>query len=65
MKRAWGLRTKRLERQRKVVHHEGKVVSVTLPSATEINVDGEFRDSGLESVTARAAAFELVVPSSR
>jgi diacylglycerol kinase family enzyme len=65
VKRAWGLRTKRLERQRKVVHHEGKVVSVTLPASTEINVDGEFRDSGMESVTARAAAFELVVPTSR
>jgi diacylglycerol kinase family enzyme len=62
VKRAWGLRTKRLERQRKVVHHEGKVVSVTLPPSTEINVDGEFRDSGMESVSARAAAFELVVP---
>jgi diacylglycerol kinase (ATP) len=62
VKRAWGLRTKRLERQRKVVHHEGHVVSVTLPGATEINVDGEFRDSGLEHVTARAGAFELVVP---
>ena len=45
------------------MHHEGKVVSVTLPPGTEINVDGEFRDSGLERVTARAAAFELVVPS--
>jgi diacylglycerol kinase family enzyme len=62
VKRAWGLRTKRIERQRKVAHHEGHVVSVTLPADTEINVDGEFRDSGLEHVTALAAAFELVVP---
>jgi len=65
VKRAWGLRTKRLERQRKVVHHEGREVSVELPPGTELNCDGEFRDDGLERVTARAAAFELVVPSSR
>jgi diacylglycerol kinase (ATP) len=65
VKRAWGLRTKRLERQRKVVHHEGREVSVELPPGTELNCDGEFRDDGLEHVTARAAAFELVVPSSR
>ena len=65
VKRAWGLRTKRLERQRKVVHHEGREVSVELPPGTELNCDGEFRDDGLERVTARAAAFELVVPASR
>jgi hypothetical protein len=40
-------------------------VSVELPPGTELNCDGEFRDDGLEHVTARAAAFELVVPSSR
>jgi hypothetical protein len=65
VKRAWGLRTKRIERQRKVMHHEGREVSVELPSGTELNVDGEFRDGGLEHVTARAAAFELVVPAAR
>jgi diacylglycerol kinase family enzyme len=65
VKRAWGLRTKRLERQRKVVHHEGREVSVTLPAGTELNVDGEFRDGGLERVTARPAAFSLVVPTAR
>ena len=62
VRRAWGLRAQRVERQRAVQHHEGRVVSVTLPPGTEINCDGEFRDSGLERVSARANAFELVVP---
>lgn len=61
VKRAWGLRTQTIERQRKVLHREGRVVSVTLPPGVELNCDGEFRDSGLERVTARAAAFDLVV----
>jgi diacylglycerol kinase family enzyme len=65
VRRAWGLRTKRLERQGKVAHHEGREVAVELPAGTELNVDGEFRDGGMERVTARAAAFSLVVPSAR
>jgi len=59
VKRAWGLRTQTIERQRDVAHFEGRVVSVT--GAGEINCDGEFLDGGLERVTARAHAFRLVV----
>ena len=33
-RRAWGLRTKTIERQRSVSHFEGKVVEVELPRAT-------------------------------
>jgi diacylglycerol kinase (ATP) len=60
-RRAWGLRTRTIERQGAVAHFEGRVVSVALPAGAELNVDGEFVSRGLDRVTARAAAFELVV----
>ena len=59
-RRAWGLRTQTIERQRKVPHHVGRVVEVE--GAGELNCDGEFVDGGLERVTARANAFRLVIP---
>ena len=62
-RRAWGLRTRTIERQKAVPHFEGRVVSVALPVGTELNCDGEIRDGGLERVTARANAFRLVVPA--
>jgi diacylglycerol kinase family enzyme len=62
VRRAWGLRTRTIERQRAVPHFEGRVVEVRLPSGAELNVDGEFVSGGLDRVTARAAAFSLVVP---
>lgn len=43
-------------------HHRGSVVEVTLAPGTEVNADGELRTGGLERVTARAAAYELIVP---
>jgi diacylglycerol kinase (ATP) len=61
-RRAWGLRTRTIERQRAVPHFAGRVVSVALPLGTELNVDGEFVVGGLERVTAEAGAFSLVVP---
>ncbi len=61
-RRAWGLRTKTIERQRSVSHFEGKVVEVELPPGSELNCDGEFVDGGLDYVTAAANAFRLVVP---
>lgn len=60
-RRAWGLRTKTIERQRQVAHFEGKVVEVELPPGSELNCDGEFVDGGLDYVTATANAFSLVV----
>ena len=60
-RRAWGLRTKTIERQRSVSHFEGKVVEVELPPGPELNCDGEFVDGGLDYVTATANAFRLVV----
>ena len=53
-RRAWGLRTQTIERQRAVPHFEGRVVEVALPVGAELNVDGEFVDGGLDRVTARA-----------
>jgi diacylglycerol kinase family enzyme len=61
IRRAWGLRTQTIERQRAVPHHLGAVVEVELPPGTELNCDGELRDRGLERVTARANAYDLVV----
>jgi diacylglycerol kinase (ATP) len=61
MRRAWGLRTQTIERQRAVPHFAGRVVGVDLPVGTELNVDGEFVEGGLERVTASAGAFALVV----
>jgi diacylglycerol kinase family enzyme len=61
VRRAWGLRTQTIERQRAVSHFAGRVVSVSLPVGTELNVDGEFAEGGLERVTASADAFCLVV----
>jgi diacylglycerol kinase family enzyme len=61
VRRAWGLRTKTIERQRSVAHFEGKVVEVELPPGSELNCDGEFVDGGLEYVTATANAFRCVV----
>lgn len=60
-RRAWGLRTRTIERQRGVPVFEGRVVSVRLPVGTEINCDGELRSGGLERVSAVARAFALVV----
>jgi diacylglycerol kinase (ATP) len=62
-RRAWGLRTQTIERQRAVGHFEGRLVEVALPPGAELNVDGEFVARGLDRVTARAGAFELVVPT--
>ena len=62
VQRAWGLRTKTIERQRRVAHFEGKVVEVELPPGSELNCDGEFVDGGLDYVTAKMNAFRLVVP---
>jgi diacylglycerol kinase (ATP) len=65
-RRAWGLRTETIARQRATDHVRGRVVAVTLPPGrTEINADGEVRPDGLERVTIVPAAFSLVVPGPR
>jgi hypothetical protein len=61
VRRAWGLRTQTIERQRAVPHYVGAVVEVELPAGTELNCDGELCDGGLERVSARANAYRLVV----
>lgn len=60
-RRAWGLRRGNIADQRDVCHARGAVVEVSLPPGTELNVDGEVRDGGLERVTVEHRAFELVV----
>jgi diacylglycerol kinase (ATP) len=62
-RRAWGMRRRTIAQQRAVLHARGRVVAVTLPEGAELNVDGEIRRGGLEHVTVRARAFELVVPT--
>jgi diacylglycerol kinase family enzyme len=63
VRRAWGLRTETIAQQRPTDHKRGTVVEVELPRGrTEINVDGEIRDGGLERVTVERAAFRLLVP---
>ena len=62
-RRAWGMRRQTIAQQRDVIHARGHVVAVALPEGAEINVDGEIRPSGLERVTVRPHAFDLVVPT--
>jgi diacylglycerol kinase (ATP) len=61
-RRAYGMRTWTLERQRDVPHVRGAVVAIELAPGTEINCDGERRRGGLERVTVTAGAYALVVP---
>ncbi|HET8757676.1 MAG TPA: diacylglycerol kinase family protein [Solirubrobacteraceae bacterium] len=63
-RRAWGMRRRTIAQQRDVVHARGAVMAVGLPAGAEINVDGEIRHGGLERVTVRPHAFDLVVPAS-
>jgi diacylglycerol kinase (ATP) len=63
VRRAWGLRTQTIAQQRPTDHVQGRIIAIELPPGrTEINVDGEIRDGGLERVTVERAAFELLVP---
>ena len=62
-RRAWGLRTRTIARQRDVEHHRGHLVEVDLPPGSELNVDGEIRKGGLDRVTVEPRAFRLVVPA--
>ena len=61
-RRAWGLRRGTIAEQQPVEHHRGRVVEVQLPAGTELNVDGELREGGLERVTVEPGAYALVVP---
>jgi diacylglycerol kinase (ATP) len=64
-RRAWGLRKRTIAQQHDVPHERGHVVETRLPPGSEINVDGEIRDGGLERVTVEPRAFRLVVPPGR
>jgi diacylglycerol kinase family enzyme len=61
-RRAWGLRQRTIAQQSDVPHERAHVVEADLPAGSEINVDGEIREGGLERVTVEARAFRLVVP---
>jgi diacylglycerol kinase (ATP) len=60
-RRAWGLRRHTIAEQRGVEHHRAEVIELDVPPGTEVNVDGEVREGGLERVTAERDAYELVV----
>jgi diacylglycerol kinase family enzyme len=62
-RRAWGLRTATIARQRDVEHRRGHVIEVS--GAGELSVDGEIRPGGLERVSVEPRAFRLVVPAPR
>ncbi len=62
-RRAYGLRRRTIAQQHDVPHEQGHVVEVTLPPGSEINVDGEIREGGLERVTVVPRGFRLVVPA--
>jgi diacylglycerol kinase family enzyme len=64
-RRAYGLRRQTIAQQRDVPHERGHVVQVELPPESEINVDGEIREGGLERVTVEARAFRLLVPRAK
>jgi diacylglycerol kinase (ATP) len=64
-RRAWGLRTRTIAQQHDVPHERAHVVEVDLPPGSEINVDGEIREDGLERVTVAPNAFRLVVQPGR
>jgi diacylglycerol kinase family enzyme len=59
-RRAWGLRTRTIARQRGVEHARGRVIEAGLPDGTELNVDGEIHRGGLERVTVEPRAFRLL-----
>jgi YegS C-terminal NAD kinase beta sandwich-like domain len=59
-RRAWGLRRGTIAEQRDVCHARGHVIEVDLPAGTELNVDGELLDDGMQRVTVERAAFALV-----
>jgi len=61
-RRAWGLRRGTVEQQKPVEHLRGALLEIELPPGTEVNVDGEIRDGGLERVTVEHAAYALLVP---
>jgi diacylglycerol kinase family enzyme len=61
-RRAWGLRTHTIAEQSPVTSVRGRTVEVTLPAATECNVDGELHDAAaMRRITVQPAAFALVV----
>jgi diacylglycerol kinase (ATP) len=60
-RRAWGLRTETIARQRGVEHARGRVIEVAADA--ELNVDGELHSGGLERVAVRPRAFSLLVPA--
>ncbi len=61
-RRAWGLRRGTIAEQKPVEHHRGAVVEIELSGETELNVDGEIREGGLERVTVEPDAYTLIVP---
>jgi diacylglycerol kinase (ATP) len=61
-RRAWGLRRGTITEQKPVEHFRGSVMEIGLRGDTELNVDGEIREGGLERVTVEPDAYTLIVP---
>ncbi len=62
VRRAYGLRTGRVARQRGVTHRRGRLVEIETPEGAEWNVDGELCRLHPTSFSARRDAVAIVVP---
>ncbi len=62
LRRAWGLRSRRIARQRGVVHAQAGRIDVEVAAGTPWNVDGEVCRLGAVAFTAQQGGVEVVVP---
>ncbi len=62
VRRAWGMRTGRVARQRGVTHRRGRLLEIETPAGTALNVDGELCRLHPTSFSARRDAVAIVVP---
>ncbi|HYM56860.1 MAG TPA: diacylglycerol kinase family protein [Solirubrobacteraceae bacterium] len=60
-RRAWGMRRGTLAEQRDVRQARAHTVEVDLPPETELDVDGELRNDGMQHITVERDSFALVV----
>lgn len=62
VRRAYGMRRRRLTAQPGVGHHRARAVELELPAGTPFNVDGELRRCGPSRFTLLPGGVEVVVP---
>lgn len=62
VRRAFGLRTGRIVRQRGVVHARSRALTIATPAGTRWNIDGEVADPPASSFANRDEQYDVVVP---